>query len=395
MNPPETRMRARISTGELERRWQAVREAMREKGLDYLIMQNYSLELGGYVRWFTDIPCGGYRSTVIFPREEEMTTIWHGPRPPAEPGPPAWMARGVKKRIGVPIVPSLGYTAIYDAEKVVEELAPHKGCRFGLVGMGFISASFYKYIKEHLDSAVFEDASDLVDNIKAVRSDEEIELGRQTCKLQDDVWAYIITRIQPGRKEYEIYAEAIQKAAELGAEQSFIAVGTAPAGTAARMMPHYLGNKVIEAGDQLIMLIETNGPGGLWGELARTACLGKIPPALEEQFALTLELQQVTLDNLMPGNSLADIWHAHNEFLRGAGYPEETRLFTHNQGYDMVERPSAGTDETMLLAANMNMAVHPEVASAKAHGWVSENYVIKNKGAPECLHGTPQKLFVI
>ena len=103
------RIRKMISTEELERRWEEVRQAMKEKKLDFLIMQSHTDHLGGYVKWFTDVPAANnYTATVIFPRDEDMTTIFHGGWPPAEPAPPAWVVRGVKKRISVPILPSLG-----------------------------------------------------------------------------------------------------------------------------------------------------------------------------------------------------------------------------------------------------------------------------------------------
>jgi len=72
-----------ISTQELERRWKAVRKTMREEKIDYLVMQNDNEWLGGYVKWFIDIPAkNGYPTTVIFPIDDEMTTITSGGKPP-------------------------------------------------------------------------------------------------------------------------------------------------------------------------------------------------------------------------------------------------------------------------------------------------------------------------
>ena len=109
-------MTRRISDKELERRWKAVREAMREKGLDFLIFQNCIHTLSGYIKWLTDVSVGqsGNPATVIFPSDDDLVTIWHGPRPPAEPLPSAGSLRGVKKRISVPIIPSLEYSSIFD-----------------------------------------------------------------------------------------------------------------------------------------------------------------------------------------------------------------------------------------------------------------------------------------
>ena len=59
------RLNTPISTPELERRWKAVREAMAREKIDVLVMQNNNDHMGGYVRWFTDIPAtNGYPNTV-------------------------------------------------------------------------------------------------------------------------------------------------------------------------------------------------------------------------------------------------------------------------------------------------------------------------------------------
>src|SRR5512139_4300000 len=99
---------APISTAELERRWKATREVMKAEKVDFLLMQNNNDYLGGYVKWFTDLPAvNGYPVTVIFPLSDEMTTVSHGPSDPEKAVPAAWLLRGVKKRISNPIMLSL------------------------------------------------------------------------------------------------------------------------------------------------------------------------------------------------------------------------------------------------------------------------------------------------
>ena len=309
----QVRMPRIISDTELQRRWGAVRRAMRESDLDFLILQNCTDFLGGYIKWFTDMPAlHNYPVTVIFSREDEMTTIWSGPLPPSEAYPPAWCLRGVKKRISVPIIPSLGYSAIFDAEKAVEELSPYKSCRIGLVGMGFISASFYKYVTEHLREAKFEDATDLVDAIKVIKSEEEIHYIKETCEMQDQAFEYALTRIQPGKRDYQVYGDVRQKCMDMGSEQQLIMVGSAPAGKAGVMYYEHFGNRIIEQGDTFTILIESNGPSGFYGHIARIVCLGSIPHALEEQFELAKQAQKITLDLLKPGAKPSDIWNANN-----------------------------------------------------------------------------------
>lgn len=121
-----------ISTQELERRWKEVRTRMREKRVDFLVTQNENEWLGGYVKWFTDIPArNGYPMTIIFPVDDEMTTITCGGKPPGDLGPPAWTMRGVKKRLTAPYFRSLHYSNSYDAELAVKTLKAHKGAKMG------------------------------------------------------------------------------------------------------------------------------------------------------------------------------------------------------------------------------------------------------------------------
>jgi Xaa-Pro aminopeptidase len=258
-----------------------------------------------------------------------------------------------------------------------------------------MSAAFYKYIVEQLTTAKFEDATDMVDAIKAIKSDEEIQLIREVCAMQDELFEYALTRIHPGRRDYEIYADILHKCLEIGGEQTNILGGSVPANTAGKHLPLHFLNRMVEDGDQFTLLLEANGPSGLWAELGRTICLGKASPELKEQCELAIKAQQLTLSLLKPGADPTAIFKANNEFLISSGYPEERRIFAHGMGYDMVERPAIDCGETMKIEARMNIAVHPTVASAKASGWVCENYIISETGEHECLHKTPQKVFVI
>ena len=50
------RINSPISTPELERRWAAIRKAMDEWEIDVLLMQNNNDHMGGYTKYFTDVP---------------------------------------------------------------------------------------------------------------------------------------------------------------------------------------------------------------------------------------------------------------------------------------------------------------------------------------------------
>ncbi|MBW2285946.1 MAG: hypothetical protein JRF65_15280, partial [Deltaproteobacteria bacterium] len=139
MGEAEERIAVQISTLELERRWNAVRAAMKDEGIDVLIMQNSNQWLGGYVKWFTDVPAfNGYPTTVIFPREEDMTVMNIGPKMDPESAltdlsSKPWAYRGIKAKLTAPYFPSFHYSNTYDAEVFVDLLKPMKDCVVGWV----------------------------------------------------------------------------------------------------------------------------------------------------------------------------------------------------------------------------------------------------------------------
>src|ERR1022692_1334273 len=137
MDQLSERLQTPISTAELERRWSGVPAAMERDKIDVLLMQNNSDQMGGYVKYFTDLPAtNGYPLTVIFPRDDLMTLVSQGPfggvNNPTTRG--DGVARGVKQWLTTPSFASCHYTADYDPELAAKALAPYTGGTIGLLG---------------------------------------------------------------------------------------------------------------------------------------------------------------------------------------------------------------------------------------------------------------------
>jgi len=383
-----------ISDQELERRWREVRKRMKEEKIDFLVMQNDNEWLGGYVKWFTDVPAKNAQPhTVIFPVDEEMTTITHGGKPPGDVGPPAWTLRGVKRRLTAPFFRSAAFTNTYDAELAVEVLKARSNARIGILGKGSISAAFYEHLLKNLSGWSVVEAADLVDPIKAVKSDEEIKLIKKTAALQDHAVGYAKKAIRPGRRDFEIIADIIHHVTDLGSEEQLVLGGSGPLGQAVAIRKRHFQNRMVREGDQFSLLIEVNGPGGMYTEIGRIFFVGsRVPAELSDAAGLAVEIQEATLRMIRPGADPADIWHANNALLKRKGSLPETRLYAHGQGYDLVERPLIRDDEPMKLQAGMNITVHPTVGSDRVWVWVCDNYLVTKTGVSECLHKTPKEI---
>jgi Xaa-Pro aminopeptidase len=397
MQDPKERLTTCVSTAELERRWKAVREMMRFRKLDYLVVQNSEEFLGGAVRWFTDFSARHqFPMTVIFPADDEMTTINCGGDPPSDQFPPAWAVRGVKNRWGAPYFPTIPYTNAMEAELTVKVLGEKKKASVGLVEPAFIPITYYNCLVKHLPDATFVDATEWVDEIKVIKSAEEIELIKATAALQDRAIEHLRKTIKPGMRDFEVLAEAQYSCVRSGSERQLIQVGSAPAGSPAGFFVRHFQNRVIREGDQVSILIETNGPGGYYTEIMKSFLLGKRPSQeVQDALGVAIEVQKLNVAHMKPGADPKDLWNMTNDFLKKKGYAPNLRLYAHGQGLPLVERPLIRHNETWKLRAGMNITVHPRAVSKTAWATVCENWIIGEEGAGPCLHKSPQEIISI
>ena len=386
-----------LPTRELERRWALIRAAMEERGVDVLLAQANNDFMGGYVKYLTDLPAtNGYALTVVFPRDEPMTVIGQGAFGLDQrlPGEGDGIRRGVGRLMGVPSYASAYYSAGYEAELAAKALEGYRGATIGMLGTAAISFALIDRLKQGpLSDAKFLDASDLVDPIKAVKSEDELAFVRRSAAAQDAAMEAAFAAIKPGMRELEVAAVAEHVGHELGSEQGLFLTYSAPAGSPGQIVNRHLQGRALLQGDQFSLLVENNGPGGFYCELGRTAVLGKATDEMQEQQAFVLEAQRFCLGLLKPGADPARIWIEYNQFMRENGRPEEKRVHFHGQGYDMVERPLIRFDETMPIDKNMYFALHPAFSTERTYSWACDNFLLDSAGAVERLHQLPQRIF--
>ena len=398
MEDPKETLTKCVSTAELERRWRATREMMREKKIDYLVIQNQEEFLGGTVRWFTDFSARDqFPYTVIFPVDDEMTTITCGPDLPSPQFPPEWASRGIKNRLGAPYFPTIQYTNTMEAELAVSVLKEKKKPTIGLVERAFIPITFYEYLVKYLPDAAFVDATEWVDEIKVPKSPEEIELIKGTAALQDKAIEHLKKEIKPGMREFEILAEAQYSCVRSGSERQLILLYSGQ-GVHTNYFSHtrHFQNRMIREGDQVFILIETNGPGGYYTEIMKSFVVGKKPSQeLQDLHGVSAEAQAMTVSRLKPGADPKELWDLTNDFLKKKGYPPNKRLYSHGQGLSLVERPLIRSNETWKLKAGMNITVHPRVGGKTTFDSTCENWIVGEDGPGPCLHKTPREIIVI
>ena len=225
------RLQTPISTAELQRRWAAVRAAMAREKIDVLLMQNNNDHMGGYVKYFTDMPAtNGYPNTVVFPKDDEMTVVCQGPFN-GDGKPPGDIWRGVKRMLTTPSYESAHYTQYYDPELAAKALQPYAKATIGFVGIYQMSFAMGDYIMKKFPGAKFVDASEMVDRIKVIKSPEELELVKRCAIMQDGAMKAAFAAIKPGMRDTEVAAVAAAlpfRSITVGAQERTPVVSAAP-----------------------------------------------------------------------------------------------------------------------------------------------------------------------
>jgi Xaa-Pro aminopeptidase len=379
------RRRYSLATHELERRWKAVRERMAARGIDFLVVQSQQRYAGGYFRWFTDIPGANFPISVVFPLEDEMTIIAHGPEAPAPPGNPAqWALRGVKERINTPSLPNVWWEDAWDAEKAVAVMMRKKPRTVGLVGLGNMSGALYANLLKGLREVNIVNASDLVDEVRMVKSEEELRLHRESAYLHEMSYAVAKRAIRPGGTAAEAIEEIRHAQVLAGSEEQQISITFGPP-EAPPHSQHNWGNTYVRRtfgdGDIINLLIESSAAGGYFYDLRRFLCIGDVPKDFQKAYAVARKARVIMAERLKPGVMPKIALAASDRFLESKGFPPESRMAGHGQGLDLGERPIMRHDEPAVLESGMVVAVHPTARTGHVAVCIADTYVITRSGA--------------
>ena len=247
-------------------------------------------------------------------------------------------------------------------------------------------------LKRQLADLRIVDATDAIDPLRAIKSAEEIGLIRRAAAMQDEMLAKVRDFIRPGLRDFEVLAYADYVGKQLGSETGYMLGSSAPPGEPAMLRLRPFQGREMRAGDVVLVQAENTGPGGYFTHLARFFVLGKAPPDLQHAYDAMAAAQDYTVDLLKAGACCAEIFAAYNDYMRTHGFAPESRLHCHSQGYDAVERPLIRNDESMSIAADMNIGIHPSTLGRTVFATICDNFLTRPDGSVERLHRTPREI---
>ncbi len=298
----------RFSVAERDRRWRRTRDAMREAGIDVIFVPpNTGLwdHFQANVRYLTGIGGNCAQAAAIFPVEGEVTAVTN---PDVDIR--FWLARqdwvSDIRMIGT----AWGYAG--SAIERMRELGLDRA-RVGITGMegntrfpeGITSHGIYLQVREAFPLAEIVNANLLMERVRFVKSEEEIDFLRQADALVEQALQVLAREARPGIPENQVYARMLASMVEGGSEIPTMILWAAgwPQPPSNHYMPSW---RKLCAGDMIMTEAEARWAGYV-AQNTQPLFLGKAPDDYRAMFDLQQDTMLRCYEMLRPGRTLGEI----------------------------------------------------------------------------------------
>ena len=313
---------AGLSLAERDRRWAAIRAAMREEGVDILIATGNT---GRYnhntadARYITNLGGNDIDLHAIVPLEGDVTAIARADRD--------W-------------VTDIREHHRSEADGIIERLQElgANGKRIGVAGLeglirsadGIVVHGVMKKLQASFPAARLVNATSMMLRVRAAKSDEEIARIQRAVQIAEAAVGALVDNARPGVKDCAVYARMFAAEIENGGEiPVMLAWHAGKAGEQYRRLTQASATRVIESGDIIYTQIEGKWQGYL-AQLDQTVTIGKVPDLMREMADAQIEAFNAAVAAMKPGATFAEVYEACANSAKGRRYA--AKLILHGRG---------------------------------------------------------------
>lgn len=234
------------------------------------------------------------------------------------------------------------------------------------------------------------DATQLVRDVRAIKSEHEIEKIRYACSIASTAFERVPSYDLAGRNEIDLFRQFKISCLELGADDCAYLVGASgPDGYTDVISP--AGDRQLRAGD--IFILDT---GCVWDgyhcDFDRNYAVGHASEQAHSAYKTLWDATEQALTSVKPGMTCSDLYHVMMNAMPGADGGSVGRI-GHGLGIDLTEPPSLTSFDTTELKAGMVMTLEPGLNYGNGLTMVhEENIVIRDNGAELLSRRAAQEL---
>lgn len=238
-------------------------------------------------------------------------------------------------------------------------------------------------------------AGSLVQELRIRKDADEVKALRDAGLAIDHVHGRIGEWLRPGRTEREVGADIARAIIDAGHETvDFVIVGSGPNGAS----PHHeLSDRVIEAGDPVVIDIGGTMPSGYCSDSTRNYLAGgAADPAYLEAYAVLEAAQQAQREHARPGVTAESVDAIGRQIIADAGFGD---LFIHRTGHgigqETHEEPYIVEGNDLVLEEGMAFSIEPGIYFEGRFGARIEDIAVCTVDGLEVLNNTPRGLVAL
>ncbi len=288
------------------------------------------------------------------------------------------------------------FRIVKHTKTIIEEVAAQvKEMNVQTLGFEKDDLSFGLYeLYEKEVKATLKPVSGLVEKLRLVKNEDEIEILQQAAKIADDAFEHIIGYIRPGVTELEVSNELEFFMRKQGATSSSFSIIVASGLRSA--LPHGVAtDTVIESGD-FVTLDYGALYNGYISDITRTVAVGEPPEKLKEIYNITLAAQELALKEIKPGMTGIEADQIARDYITSKGYGDAFGHSTgHGIGLEVHEGPGLSSKSNVVLEPNMVVTVEPGIYLPEIGGVrIEDDIIITEKGNERLTFATKELLIL-
>jgi Xaa-Pro dipeptidase len=283
---------------------------------------------------------------------------------------------------------------------LVERAAQKKRAQTGVGRVGFesrhVTVDGLDALTGAAGGAELVRAADLVERLRLVKDDAEVEALRMACAAADRALAGLVEHggLRPGRSEKDIARELENRMLDHGAAgpafESIVAAGANSA------VPHHRPTDALVRDGDFVKLDFGALVDGYHSDMTRTLVVGRAADWQRELYQLVVASQAAGRAALAVGTRVSEVDAAARGVIEEAGYGDEfLHGLGHGVGLQIHEAPALSKEGDGTLLPGMAVTVEPGVYLAGRGGVRIEDTLVVREGAPELLTLTTKELVVI
>ncbi|MBX6341057.1 MAG: aminopeptidase P family protein [Thermomicrobiaceae bacterium] len=226
---------------------------------------------------------------------------------------------------------------------------------------GAILYADYRTLSEALgDGVELTPVGRLVDELRAVKTPEEIALLEEAIAITDRAFEEVAATIREGDTEREIALRLDEAMRRLGAEgPSFETI--VAAGPNAAMPHHHPSDRAVRAGEPVVIDMGARYRG-YCADLTRTVWVGEPDETLRAIYPVVLRALDAVEERIRPGMTGKEVDAIAREVIAAAGYGEEfNHSLGHGVGVRVHEGPSLSPRSDEPLRAGHVVTLEPGI----------------------------------